>query len=107
MGREGLESDHVMANVILTNHGSVSLPDPPPEGDVLMSEAPDFPRIYYSADEPTGRIFQTHEELTAAGGTWFKTPAEAADAAAKATEPAPAPESPPSDEGSSAPRSRR
>ena len=72
-----------MANVILTHHGAVPVPAPPPEGAV-MAEAPDFPRIYYSAEEPTGRIFQSQEELTAAGGTWFKTPAEAADAAAQA-----------------------
>lgn len=68
-----------------------------------MADAPDFPRIYYAAAEPTGRIFESQEELRAAGGTWFKTPAEAADAAAKAQ----APESTPTDEGSSVPRSRR
>lgn len=73
-----------------------------------MADAPDFPRIYYAAEEPTGRIFESQEELSAAGGTWFKTPAEAADAAAKAATPPAAPhESPTSDEGSSAPRSRR
>lgn len=73
-----------------------------------MSEAPDFPRIYYSAEEPTGRIFQSQEELTAAGGTWFKTPTEAAEAAPKApAPPAPSHEAPSIDEGGSAPRSRR
>lgn len=96
-----------MANVILTNYGSVSLPDPPAEGAV-MAEAPDFPRIYYAAAEPTGRIFESQEELRAAGGTWFKTPTEAADAAAKAATAQSGPqESTSTDEGSSAPRSRR
>ena len=90
------------SNVILTNAGSVSVPDPPAEGAV-MADAPDFPRIYYAAAEPTGRIFESQEELRAAGGTWFKTPAEAADAAAKAATPDPTS----TDEGSSVPRSRR
>lgn len=92
-------------NVILTQHGSVPSPDPPAEG-VVMAEAPDFPRIYYSAEEPTGRIFQSQEELTAAGGTWFKTPTEAADAAAKAPAAPPA-QAPAADDDPHTPRSRR
>ena len=71
-----------------------------------MAEAPDFPRIYYSVEEPTGRIFQTQEELTAAGGTWFKTPTEAADAAPKTPAP-PAPPAPPAEDDPHTPRSRR
>ena len=82
-------------NVILTHSGAVELPAPSLEGDAPMPEAPDFPRIYYAPTEPTGRIFASQEELRAAGGTWFKTPAEAADAAAQAPPtppPVPAPE---------------
>lgn len=108
MGGAGLESHDLMANVILTQRGVVSVPAPPHEGEPPMADAPDFPRIYYSVEEPTGRIFQSQEELTAAGGTWYKTPTEAADAAAKAAEaPAPSHESPTSEEGGTAPRSRR
>lgn len=104
MGRPGLEPDDVMpSNVILTNAGSVSVPDPPQEGAV-MAEAPDFPRIYYAAAEPTGRIFESAEALRAAGGTWFKTPTEAADATAQ--DPAPAPDHTPEDEAP-APRRHR
>ena len=102
MGRKGLVP-HGM-NVILTQHGSVSLPAPPHEGDDPMADAPDFPRIYYAAEEPTGRIFESQDEISAAGGTWFKTPAEAADAAATAATPEPTP----SEEEASPPtRSRR
>lgn len=92
-----------MANVILTSHGSVSLPDPPAEGAV-MPDAPDFPRIYYSATEATGRIFDTKADLDAArsDGPWFKTPTEAVDAAAKAATPEPT-----SEGEHTPPRSRR
>ena len=99
-----------MANVILTSHGSVSLPAPPLEGESPMAEAPDFPRILYSAAEPTGHLFDTQAdyEAASAAGPWFKTPGEVTDAATKApAPPAPSHEAPSSDEGGSAPRSRR
>ena len=94
-------------NVILTSHGSVSLPDPPPEGAV-MAEAPDFPRILYSAAEPTGHLFdsQADYEAASAAGPWFKTPGEVTDAAAKAPVPPAAP-APPADDDPHTPRSRR
>lgn len=105
MGRAGLESHDLVANVILTQRGEVSLPAPPHEGDAPMADAPDFPRIFYHPTEPS-RIFESQEELTAAGGPWFKTPTEAADAAAKATEPAPPP-APEAEDEPHTPRSRR
>lgn len=73
-----------------------------------MSEAPDFPRILYSAAEPTGHLFdsQADFEAASAAGPWFKTPTEAADAAAKAPAPAPAP-TPPAEDDPHTPRSRR
>ena len=41
-------------------------------------EQPDFPRFYFSAQEPQGRIFNSQEEMDAAGGAsvWRKTPQE-------------------------------
>lgn len=92
-----------MANVILTSYGSVSLPAPPPEGEPPMADAPPFPRIYYHPTEPS-RIFESQEELRAAGAGWVKTPTEAADAAAKAATPAPLPSA---EEDAPPPRSRR
>lgn len=55
-----------------------------------MADA-DFPRILYSATEPS-RIFESQAEVDAAGGTWYRTPTDAADAAAKAATPDPTPE---------------
>lgn len=48
-------------------------------------DQPEFPRYYFSAHEPQGRVFQNQQELDEAGGSrqWFKTPTEAADAAAQ------------------------
>ena len=97
-----------MANVILTNYGAVSLPAPSLEGETPMAEAPDFPRILYSAAEPTGHLFdsQADYEAASAAGPWFKTPGEVADAAPKAPAPAPAP-APAADDDPHTPRSRR
>lgn len=95
-----------MANVILTNRGEVMLPSPPLEGDPPMPDAPDFPRIYYHPTEPS-RIFESAEELQAAGAGWVRTPTEAADAAAKAATPETTSETTPPDEGHTPPRSRR
>ena len=96
-----------MANVILTNSGSVAAPepDPLPQGGPPMAETYTYPRWYFSKDEPGGRIFATAEELEAAGGqrVWKLTPDAAADAAAKAA----TPESTATDEGHTPPRSRR
>ena len=72
-----------------------------------MAEQIVFPRILYAATEPTGHLFESQAEVDAAGGTWFVTPTEAADAVAKPAPPASSPEPQPSDEGSSTPRSRR
>lgn len=86
-------------NVILSTHGAVPVPAPPSER-ARMADA-DFPRILYSATE-SSRIFDSQAEVDAAGGTWYRTPTEAADAAAKAATPDPTPEG-----ESTPPRSRR
>ena len=41
-------------------------------------DQPDFPRFYFSAQEPQGRVFNSQEEMDAAGGAsvWKKTPTE-------------------------------
>lgn len=65
-----------------------------------------WPWIYYHPTEGS-RIFESEEELKAAGRGWTLTPHEAADAAAQAVEPAPAPEPPPSEEEPPPIRSRR
>lgn len=61
-----------------------------------------WPWIYYHPTEGS-RIFDSAEDLQAAGAGWVLTPTEA-EAAAQAP---PAPEPPPSDEGPPPPRSRR
>lgn len=86
-----------MANVILTNSGYASAPepDPPAEGVPQMADEYVFPRYYFRKDEPAGRIFQTQEELDAAGGraVWKLTPTEVTeDAQAPAPPPPAAPE---------------
>lgn len=68
-----------------------------------MPEQPSFPRIYYSAAEPTGRIFETEEELKAAGPGWQPTPLTA-DAPPT---PPPTPEPPHSEDEPPPIRSRR
>lgn len=71
-----------------------------------MPDVPSFPRILYHPTEPS-RIFESAEELKAAGPGWVLTPGEAADAAARASSrPTPASQPPPEDEGTT-PRSRR
>lgn len=70
-----------------------------------MAERLTFPRILYSPTEPS-RIFESADEVQAAGGDWFPTPTEAADATARAA----APEDPAPTEAApepSHPRSRR
>jgi hypothetical protein len=70
----------------------------------MAESAYTYPRYYFSKDEPAGRIFNSQEELDAAGGqaVWLLTPTEV-EAAAK-TPPTPAPD----DEGEHhTPRSRR
>lgn len=54
-----------------------------------------WPWIYYHPTEGS-RIFESEEELKAAGRGWTLTPHEAADAAAQASEKAPAPDPEPS-----------
>lgn len=41
-------------------------------------EEPSFPRYYFSAQEPQGRVFNSQEELDQAGGAsvWKKSPAD-------------------------------
>lgn len=79
-------------NVILTSGGVVTLPLPE---DAPMAETA-FPRIYYHASEPTGRIFASQDELDAAGPGWVQSPADIHEP------PPPAPEAP-----SHTPRSSR
>lgn len=45
-------------------------------------DQPEFPRYYFSAQEPQGRVFNSQEELDQAGGAsvWKKTPTEVHDA---------------------------
>lgn len=91
-----------MANVILTQSGAVTLPLPE---ETRMPDVPGWPRILYHPTEPS-RIFESQEDLDAAGPGWVLTPDEAAEAAAHPPAP-PSPEPPPADEGSPPPRSRR
>ena len=113
-------------NVILTSSGFVDGPDFEEE-EPPMAEQPAFPKHLYAKDEPQNRVkdsatgedlcgsrlFQSQEEVAAAGGNavWKATPQEAAAAStppatARPTPPVPPVPDPDEDEPH-APRSRR